>query len=173
MKKIFLVLSLIIGATTFAQSNLKFAHFNYEKVSDSLPTVMAAQKELENLQGELKSILDELETEFNDSQILFERQVDSLSPMLREIKEKALQEQYQTILLKQEEYSQKYQTRVTELMQPIEDNLKKAIKIVAEKNKLNYVFEESTLMYVNGGIDLTSQVKAELINLEKVRMAGN
>jgi len=57
------------------------------------------------------------------------------------------------------------------LYQPLEENLTKAVKTVADKNKLNYILEASGLLYVNGGLDLTKEVKAELRKLEAARVA--
>jgi len=172
MKKIFLVLALILGVSSFAQNNLKFAHFDYTKVSDSLPTVLAAKAELDALEKDLQVILSQLEVEFNDAQILFDRDKATLSPVLREIKQKELGELYNSVITKREDYGKQYDARAAELMEPIQKNLEKAIKIVAERNKLNYVFEKSTLMYVNGGTDLTLEIKAELMKLEAARTLG-
>ena len=50
---------------------------------------------------------------------------------------------------------------------PILALIKQAIESVAQKNKLNYVIDETVTLYHSGGIDITEQVLAELLLLDK------
>jgi Skp family chaperone for outer membrane proteins len=77
------------------------------------------------------------------------------------------------IQYRQQDFQVAYERKVADLMKPIEDNLQKAINIVSEKHKLNYVFEKTSLVYINGGLDLTAEIKAELLKLENARMANS
>lgn len=174
MKKILLALTLIIGlTTTFAQNNLKFAHFNYKTVTDSLFTKLQADAEINSFAEGRSKTIQELQTIFERDYNFYMTQRDSLSKFSQEMKEKALQEQQEIIQLKQETFQNDLQIYNERYYAPIEKNLKKAIEIVAKKNSLNYVFEETTLMFVDGGLDLTEQIKIELIGLEKARLAAS
>jgi outer membrane protein len=176
MKKILLIavtLFTVGSLSVNAQSNLKFAHFDYQKATDSLPSVLQAQKELTRSEAEMTAILEELQKEYQDMLINYDRQKDSLSDMRRQIMEEEIQMLGEKIQYRQQDFQVAYERKVADLMKPIEDNLQKAINIVSEKHKLNYVFEKTSLVYVNGGLDLTAEIKAELLKLENARMANS
>jgi outer membrane protein len=175
MKKLILIAVTIFSVGLFsvnAQTNLKFAHFDYQKATDSLPSILKAQDELVRSEAEMTAILEELQKEYEDMLVIYDRQKDSLSPMRRQVMEEEIQMLGQKIQYRQQDFQVAYERRVNELMKPIEDNLKKAIDIVSKKHKLNYVFEKSTLVYVDGGLDLTQEIRAELKRLEDARMAS-
>ncbi len=175
MKKVLLIAIAIFTVglfTTNAQSNLKFAHFDYQKATDSLPSVLKAQEELTRSEAEMTAILEELQKEYQDMLIKYDRQKDSLSSMRKQIMEEEIQMLGEKIQYRQQDFQVSYERKVNELMKPIEDNLQKAIDIVAKRHKLNYVFEKTSLVYVNGGLDLTAEIRAELEKLENARMAG-
>jgi outer membrane protein len=176
MKKILLIAVAIFTVGMFsvnAQNNLKFAHFDYQKATDSLPSVLQAQEELTRSNAEMNAILEELQKEYQDMLINYDRQKDSLSDMRRQIMEEEIQMLGEKIQYRQQDFQVAYERKVADLMKPIEDNLKKAIDIVAEKHKLNYVFEKTSLVYVNGGLDLTAEIRVELEKLENARMANS
>jgi Skp family chaperone for outer membrane proteins len=53
-----------------------------------------------------------------------------------------------------------------ELNAPILDRVQKAIDIVADRKKLNYVLDVTATMYSKGGIDITNEVIVELLILD-------
>ena len=53
-----------------------------------------------------------------------------------------------------------------ELNAPILGMVQKAVEIVAERKKLSYVIDESVTLYFKGGVDITSEVIAELLKLD-------
>jgi Skp family chaperone for outer membrane proteins len=55
-------------------------------------------------------------------------------------------------------------------MEPILERTQKAIAIVAERKKLNYIFDETVSLYFKGGIDCTSEVMTELLKLDAEAM---
>lgn len=170
-KKLLLITLVMFGLGSFnasAQSNLKLAHFNYQNITDSLPTYEAGIKKLAQVETEINEILMELNANY-ESLIRIYQSSDSLSTLKKERLEEEIQISGQTIQMKTQEYQETYQNRVAEIMTPIDESLKKAVKIVAKRHKLNYVFEETTLMYVDGGLDLTDEIKAELTKIEKER----
>ena len=54
-----------------------------------------------------------------------------------------------------------------ELNAPILARVQKAVSIVAERLKLNYVIDESVTLYYSGGTDITADVVKELLILDK------
>ena len=160
-------------SASFAQSNAKFAYVEYQAMTDSVPSKVQADKEMNSFVEEGQKTIEELQTMLQRDYDLYMGARDSLSEFMIERKEKDLQEQQQIIQLKQQSLQEDLQTYNDRLYAPIEKSLKAAVKIVSEKHKINYVFEKSSLMYVSGGMDITEEVKAELLIIEKARMASN
>ncbi len=172
MKKIFLIIALFFGMNAVvAQNNIKMAHFDSKIINDSLPSIKSASKEYEAYQAELAGSYEELVKELEDLQTLYERQRDSLSTTIRELREEKIRDLANTIQYKQQDYQVKLEREYNRLMEPITKNLEKAVQIVADRMKINYVFEKSSLIYVNGGLDITEEVKAEMLKLEAARLA--
>jgi Skp family chaperone for outer membrane proteins len=73
-------------------------------------------------------------------------------------------QQTQTLL------QQQLQTLANEYNQPILDRLQKAVEIVADRKKVNYVMDVSKLLYSKMGIDITAEVKMELAKLDAESM---
>ena len=46
------------------------------------------------------------------------------------------------------------------------ERIQKAIEIVADRKKLNYIIDETVTLYFKGGIDCTSEVMIELLRLD-------
>lgn len=171
MKKIFLALTLLIGFTTaHAQGSLKFAHVDYAKVVDSLPSKLAADKEMKTFIDDSQKTLQELQTLLERDYEKYMGAKDTLSKISKEIKERKLTEQQMDLQRKQERTQQDLETYNERLYTPIEKSFKKAVKTISQKHKLNYVFETGSLLYLEGGMDISAEVKAEIIRLEKIRL---
>ena len=173
MKKIILALTLLVGLnSSIAQTNVKIGHVDYQSVIDSIPSKLNADKEMKDFIDDGQKTIEELQTLFQRDYEVYMGTRDSLSQMIREIKEKNLSEQQQIITMKQESLQNDLQIINERLYTPIEKSFKAAVKTVSEKYKLNYVLEISSLMYQNGGLDITKEVKTELIKLETTRAAN-
>jgi Skp family chaperone for outer membrane proteins len=65
---------------------------------------------------------------------------------------------------------QQLQTLANEYNQPILDRLQKAVEIVADRKKVNYVLDVTNVLYSKTGIDITSEVKVELLRMDAEAM---
>ena len=166
MKKgiIILIAVLAFVPMSFAQ---KIGHVDLQAVTDSLPSMKGANKELESYQAEQTKVIEDMAKALeNDYQIYLTEQ-DSLSPIIRDMKEKKFLERQQEIAYKQQQLEQDLQTLYTRLFTPIQDRLDKAVAVVAEKEGIVYVLEKTQLLYTGaGGVDLTAQVREEMIKSE-------
>lgn len=172
MKRIIIIIIAIFGLGVFnsnAQSNLKFAHVDYVKVIDSLPSKITADKDLQSFLDNGQKTLEEMQISFEEEYQKYLAEKDSISPLMQEIREKNLMEQQQLIQYKSETLEGDLQTLNNRLYKPIEDNFNLAVKNIAQKYKLNYILEVNSILYVDGGLDLTKEVKAEVIRLEAIR----
>lgn len=172
-KRLLIIAIAILGFGVFNSQaqTAKIGHVDYAKVLDSLPTKLAADADLQAFLTDGQRTVAELQAQLEKDYQAYMTEQENLSPIIREMKEKALQEQQQILQLKQESLEADLKVLNGRLYNALEANLLKAIEIVADKNKLTYVLEASGLLYVNGGVDLTEDVRAELKILEAERMA--
>ena len=172
MKKIFLALVIAFSfSSIMAQSNVKLGHVDYAKVTDSIPSKLKADKEMKQFIDEGQKTIQELQTMLQRDYEKYMGARDSLSSLSREIKEKNLNEQQAILENKQTTLQNDLEIFDNRLYKPIEKNFKKAVKTISQKHKLNYVFEVSSMLYSDGGLDITAEVKQELIRLESLRLA--
>ena len=87
-------------------------------------------------------------------------------PAMREIEEKKLYEKQQRIELRKQSLNDELMKVSNELQVPIMDRIQRAINIVSERKKLNYVLDVSYIVYFNGGVDITDEVAVELLKLD-------
>ncbi len=173
MKKIFLALIITFSlGSIVGQTNLKFGHVNYKKATDSIPTKLAADKEMQQFIEDGQKTIQELQTMLQRDYETYMVKRDSMSALRKEITEKNLQEQQAILENKQTTLQNDLEIYDGRLYKPIENNFKKAVKTISQKYKLNYVFEEGSLLYLEGGLDITEEVKQELIKLELARSAA-
>lgn len=164
MKNVILGLFVVIGFSTFAQT--KIGHVDSQKLLDTLPSRDMAIKKLDSMKmagmQELKMLDDDFQKAYQDYGI---RQ-NAMSPAERQIVEGRLMQKQQMLEATQASLEEGLQIMSEELNKPILDRVQKAIDIVAERKKLNYVLDVSATMYSKGGIDITSEVIVELLLLD-------
>ena len=164
MKNVLLGLFVVIGFSTFAQT--KIGHVDSQKLLDTLPSRDIAIKKLDSMKTagmqELKMLDDDFQKAYQDYGI---RQ-NAMSPAERQIVEGRLMQKQQMLEATQASLEEGLQIMSEEMNKPILDRVQKAIDIVAERKKLNYVLDVSSTMYSKGGIDITSEVIVELLLLD-------
>jgi outer membrane protein len=170
MKKLVLVLFVAFTAlVSFGQTTV--AHVNTQKVLDTMPSRKAAERELQDFEEravkELKETQQKLQSEFKTLQ---ERQ-RTMSPTAYKFEEDRLMKKSQEFQTRQQELDQQVQILSQDLNAPILDMVQKAVKIVSEKEKIQYVIDKSSLLYSNGR-DLTDLVIVEVLKIDKKDLSG-
>jgi outer membrane protein len=107
-----------------------------------------------------------MEADFNKALADYEKKRPDLSPMLIKIEEEKLMKKQQNIQDRQESLNQEMQIYSQELNKPILERVQKAVEIVSDRRKLNYVIDESVTLYFKGGTDITPEVVVELLRLD-------
>ena len=160
--KLTLAAVLMLSATSlFAQ---KFGRISSQEILLAMPET----KEMEtNMQAYGKDLQDNLETitvEFNQKYLDFQKNFDTYSDAVRQLKQKELQE----LQSRREEFEQiaqqEYQKKQQELLTPIIDKAKAAIDKVAKENGYLAVFETGSLASYDADAltDLAPLVRKEL-----------
>lgn len=165
MKKLLLALAVMFSmGAVMAQS--KVAHVNSQKLLDTLPSRKVAMDKLKEFEANGIKELQEMEADFNIALQKYEKDRPNLSPMLIKIEEEKLMKKQQNIQDREQSLNQEMQIYSQELNKPILDRVQKAVEIVSERKKLNYVIDESVTLYFKGGMDITAEVIVELLRLD-------
>jgi outer membrane protein len=164
MKNVLLGLFVVIGFSTFAQT--KIGHVDSQKLLDTLPSRDIAIKKLDSMKTAGMQELQLMDADFQKAYQDYTVNQASKSPAERQIIEGRLMQKQQMLEATQASLEEGLQIMSEELNKPILDRVQKAIDIVAERKKLNYVLDVSATMYSKGGIDITSEVIVELLLLD-------
>lgn len=153
-----------VGATN-AQS-LKFGHIDTGKLLQAMPDRLDAQTQLEKHAKMYEDQMLAMQNEFEKKYQEYQEQAETLTPVIRESKERELAEIQQRFQTFRQTAQQDISNKEGELMQPIIDKAKKAIDDVSVENGFTYVFDISTgsLVYYNESqsVDILPLVFAKL-----------
>ena len=164
MKNILIAISLIISASSFAQT--KIGHVNSQQLLDTLESRKQAIKALDAFKVEGMKELQEMNKAFESAYIIFQQKEKDYSPVLLKMEQEKLGRKQQELESRQQELEKGLQIYNEELNKPILDRITKAIEIVADRKKLSYIIDESATLYSKGGIDCTAEVMIELVRLD-------
>jgi outer membrane protein len=169
MKKIvvaaLLLLTVAFTSNTFAQKQYKFGHIDSNQLLSQMPERAKAKTDLEKYAKQLESTLTGMQSEFERKYNEYVASADSLSNLIRQTKEAELGEMQQRIQTFQQTAQQDLAQKENELLQPIVQKAKDAIKEVSEENNFTYVFDVGTgvlLYFSDDSIDILPLVKTKL-----------
>jgi outer membrane protein len=165
MKNALLGLFVVLGFSTFAQT-FKIGHVDSKKLLDTLPSRKDAIRKLDSMKTSGMQELQLMDADFQKAYQDYMTNQASKSPAERQIIEGRLMQKQQMLETTQTSLEEGLQIMSEELNKPILDRVQKAIDIVADRKKLNYVLDVSATMYSKGGIDITGEVIVELLLLD-------
>lgn len=162
MKKSFLLLFavLLLGATNVQAQ--KYGHINSQSIFEVMPGTDSVKIKLENYQRELEEINNTMLTELQTKKTKFDQEAGTMSQTIRKIREQEIVDLQNRIMEFQNNVQNDMQEKQIELLQPFEDKIKQAIQDVSKENGFTYIFEKATLLYSDGGEDITPLVKKKL-----------
>ncbi|MCL2131737.1 MAG: OmpH family outer membrane protein [Lentimicrobiaceae bacterium] len=154
----------LLGFNANAQSKIKLAHVNSTELMKVMPGVDTAQKAIQDYAKQLEDELKIMHAEFEKKYADFQRDVGIMTPTIRAMKEKELQDLQSRIQMFEEQAQADLQEKQEELLKPIVDRAKSAIEEVAKENGYNYVFDSGigVLLYSDESDDILSLVKKKL-----------
>lgn len=170
MKKLIIALTLILtlGAFNVSAQNMKIGYVDYVAVIDSLPSMIKADQQLQAYQKEEKKVIEEMQIEFQNDYAEFIGAQDTLDKFIAQRKYERLAETERIIQQRQYDLEQDLMIMRDRALEDIEKRLRNAIKIVAERHKLTYVLDKSSLWYNNPetSFDITKEVREEMMKTE-------
>lgn len=170
MKKLVLTLAacalFILGSGTASFAQQKIGHINSQEVLQLMPERDSAAKIYEKFNAEITNNYESMNVVYNNLLETYTKQKDSLSAFIITAKEAELRDMAGKIQNFQTVAQQELEKKQNELMAPIVDKLKKAIKAVAESNKFTYIIDVSlgSLIYFpeDESLNILPLVKAKL-----------
>jgi outer membrane protein len=156
--------------TVTLNAQMKIAHVNSQSLLDSLPSYLKAESDLKKFQDDGVAELSVLEKQINDAYVRLDGIKGDLTPTMLKIEQEKIMGLEQRYQQTQSLLQQQLQTLANEYNQPILVRLQKAVEIVADRKKVNYVLDVSKLLYSKTGIDITAEVKSELARLDAEAM---
>ena len=165
MKKVCIVLALALMTlgTAFAQKNVKLGHIDSNELLKIMPGRDSAQAQLQRemieLENELKNMQAELQQLYND----YMAKESQMSDLIKKTKQTELQEKGSRIEKFQQDAQISLQEKEKELLTPIIDKAKNAIRDVAKENGYTYIFDSAVgVTLYDGGDDILPLVKKKL-----------
>ena len=166
MKKLILAFLIVFSVGSISAQN-KVAHINSQELLDTMPSRRVAIQKLQEFETAGINELKEMEMDFNQAYGKYQASLPTMSPVIQKIEEEKLMKKQQSLQDRQQSLQQEIEIYSQELNAPILDMVQKAVKIVSERMKIAYVVDESTLMYFDGGTDITDAVITELLKMDK------
>ena len=165
MKKLILIIAVVFSAgSLLAQS--KIGHVNSQMLLDTLPSRKVAVEKLKKFEQEGIKELQEMEADLNNAYQKYEQERPNMSPVIIKIEEEKLMKKQQALQEREQSLNAEMQAYSNELNGPILATVQKAVEIVAERQKLSYVIDETVTLYFGGGTDITDEVIKELLKLD-------
>ncbi|MGP1460641.1 MAG: OmpH family outer membrane protein [Bacteroides sp.] len=152
-KRIVLVaLLLLCGATAglMAQTTPKFAHIDSQALITSMPKHDSVMKQLKAFEQDLYDQMEQLQVEYNKKLQDYSQKRETLTPAMREAKERELGDLGQRANEFREAAQRDFQTQQGKLLQPLIDEVNAAIQKVGKDNGYTYIFDKGAgfLLYV-------------------------
>ena len=111
-----------------------------------------------------------LEKAFNEAYNKLAKEAADMPKLMLEEEQKKLMIKQQELENYEPEMTRKLQMYQQQYMEPILKRVQDAIAVVAEKKKLNYIFDETVSLYSKGGVNCTKEVMVELLKLDEEAM---
>ena len=163
LKSLFFALLMALPLTaTYAQS--KVAHIDTQKLISEMPEVIAAQKQLEQLEKTYSSEIENTYKEFQTKAQSYSADAANQTDVTNQARQKELETMQQNINQYRETAAQDLQKKQVEMMRPLYDKARAAIEKVAAAQGFDYVLDASAggSVIMAKGKDLMADVKAEL-----------
>ena len=166
-KQIFLLalVSILVMPSLFAQE--KYGYLNLGNVLVEMSETQAADKDITQFQETLVAAFEEKAKAFQVKVEAFYQEVQggTLAPVQQAEKEKALQDEQNSLRTEEQEIANKLENRRRELMGPILEKVQAAVEKVAKDNGYVMIFDTSSfnaILFVEESSDVTPLVKVAL-----------
>ncbi len=160
-----LIIAILMAAPmTFASAQSKVAHIDTQKLISEMPEVIAAQKQLEQLEKTYTTEIENTYKEFQTKAQSYSADAANQTDVTNQARQQELETMQQNINQYRETAAQDLQKKQVEMMRPLYDKAKASIEKVAAAQGFDYVLDASAggSVIMAKGKDLMADVKADL-----------
>ena len=162
MKKTALVLFVFTLFISVTNAQTKFGVVGVDEVFSQMPDLKKADSSLAIFQKELQDTYQQQQTALNDAYNKFVADSAKMTPSLKEIKRKDLQDRITALSKKEEEFNKLLEQEKEKAMKPVREKLMKTIQDVAKENGYTHVAYKEQLIVFPAADDITDKVKKKL-----------
>jgi len=143
---------LLFTETSYSQSQLKIGHVDVMKILSELPERDSAQLVLDKETKEIESTFEEMQVIYNKLVDDYTKELSTYSELVKKAKEDEILDKQKRLQEFEQNATTTLQKRNTELLQPIYEKIIKTIEKVATENGFTYILDVS-----KGSIAFTSK----------------
>ena len=145
-----------LGAAAVSAQEFKIGFVNTDRIFREASTAKTAQAKLEQEFSKREKDLVDLGNTIKTASDKFEREAPTLSETQRNTRQKQLMDQDREFQRKRREFQEDLNTRKNEEQQVVIERANRAVKVVAEAEKYDVIFQEA--VYINPKNDITDKV---------------
>ncbi len=153
------VVGVALVVSSFSASAQKVAHINLDSLITLMPESKTAQQAVQDYAKQLEKQVTEMQQDLQVKYEAYQKDSPNMAPIIKESKEKELNDLNQRITDFQQQAQADYQKKSAELSKPVYEKAKKSIDQVAKDNGYKYVLDTST------GLVLYSEPTDDIIGL--------
>lgn len=169
MKKTVRILALIgiffaFSFTMPAQNAPKIGYIDFNTLLQAMPGIDSVKIKLQKYSQTLSDQLDAMRAEMENKVLDYQNNQATMSDLIKQTKEKELQDLQSRTEAFQQKAQSDLQAKQQELLQPLVDKAKGAIKDVAKENKYTFILNsiEDIVLYSEPADDVMPLVKKKL-----------
>ena len=164
MKKIILIAVMTVMSVAASAQNLKFGYVDFNEIVMLMPEMDAARATMEENQKTNEEILMSMYQEYQTKMQDYQAKANTWTAAIRESKEKELMDIESRLQQTQQSLQQEMQQLQNSLQAPIYEKAQTTIQNLAKAQGLAFVFEESSLIYIDPaqGVNLTTEARKAL-----------
>ncbi len=162
LKQLFTAALLMVSTASFTQS--KVAHIEVQKLISEMPEVIAAQKEIAELEKTYSTDLENSVKEYQAKAQTYAADAENKSEIINQKRRTELEGIQQSLEQFRQQAAQDLQKKQVEMMRPLYEKARTAIEKVASAQGFDYVLDSSAggSVIMSKGTDLMADVKTEL-----------
>ncbi len=157
-----LTLALSVSSLSFAQS--KLAHIDFQKLISEMPSVLAAQEEVQKLEKDYQTEIEASIKEYQTKLQTYSAEAENQTDVTNQARQQELAGMEQNIQQFRQTAAQDIQKKQADLLRPIIENARAKVQEIAKAQGFDYVLDSSMggSVMMAGGKDLEPDVKKAL-----------
>lgn len=157
-----LTVVLMLTSATYAQS--KVAHIDFQKLVSEMPSVLAAQEEVQKLEKDYQTEIEASIKEYQTKLQNYSAEAESQTDVTNQARQQELAGMEQNIQQFRQTAAQDIQKKQADLLRPIIENVRVKVQEVAKSQGFDYVIDASLggALLMSEGKDLAADVKKAL-----------